>query len=124
MIFTFELTIVYSMINPNLTFEENRVLVQLKKAFKIFLNNRLIIFCLYGSKAKGDYDSKSDTDIAIVVKGLSRKEKKQGINLIADIELEYTTSLSTIVFSEEEFEFLKKRERRIALDIEKEGMPL
>ena len=112
------------MITSNLTFEENKALTQLKEALIKILDSRLIIFSLYGSKAKGDYDRESDTDIAIVVRGLSKKEKKQVINLIADIELKYLTPLSPIVLSEEEFEFLKKRERRIALDIEREGMPL
>jgi hypothetical protein len=38
--------------------------------------------------------------------------------------MKFIIPLSVIVFSENEFERLKKRERRIALDIEKEGIPL
>jgi hypothetical protein len=44
--------------------------------------------------------------------------------MIADFELKYLTPLSTLVLSDDDFEFLKKRERRIALDIEKEGILL
>lgn len=73
---------------------------------------------------QNNYAGESDADIAIIVRGLSSKEKKQIINMIADIELKYLTPLSAIVLSEKGFEFLKKRERRIALDIEREGMPL
>jgi hypothetical protein len=32
--------------------------------------------------------------------------------------------MSTIVFSKKEFDRLKRRERRIAVDIEREGVPL
>jgi len=50
--------------------------------------------------------------------------KKQIFDVVADIEVKYLVSISTLVLSEENFAFLKKRERRIAADIEKEGIPL
>jgi hypothetical protein len=44
--------------------------------------------------------------------------------MVADIEVKYLTPLSVLVLSEADFELLKKRERRIAFDIEKEGILL
>ncbi|MGQ9570295.1 MAG: nucleotidyltransferase domain-containing protein [Thermodesulfovibrionales bacterium] len=97
---------------------------KLKSSLKGFLGDRLVKFVLYGSRAKGDYDQESDIDIAIVVKGLSRELKNQILYEVAGIEFEYLTPLSTFILSEDEFEHLKRRERRIALDIEREGIPL
>lgn len=81
-------------------------------------------FILFGSRARGDYDNESDIDIAIIVPGLTRDLKNEILNKVTDIELKYLTPLSTLVISEEDFGLLKKRERRIALDIEREGIPL
>ena len=103
--------------------EEKAILKDLKDSMKGFLGNRVRLI-LYGSRARGDYDDGSDIDIAIIVRGLRRKEKSRILDQIADIELKYLTPLSTLVLAEDDFESLKKRERRIALDIEKEGIPL
>jgi predicted nucleotidyltransferase len=112
------------LLNDILTREEAAALRKLKSDMEEFAGDRLVRFVLYGSKARGDYDAGSDIDIAIVIRGLTRELKYLILNKVAEIEFEYLTPLSTLVLSEEDFEFLKKRERRIALDIEREGMPL
>ena len=50
-----------------------QILVDLKKSIQEIAGDRLIKMVLYGSKASGDYSKDSDTDIAIVVRGLSRE---------------------------------------------------
>lgn len=112
------------MLNEVLTGEEKLALKELKSVLSTLLDERLLRFVLYGSRARGDYDAESDIDVAIIVKGLTRELKNQILDKVAEIEIEYLTPLSTLVLSEEDFEILKKRERRIALDIEKEGIPL
>jgi predicted nucleotidyltransferase len=112
------------LLNDILTGEEAIALRELKSTLKGFLGDRLVKLVLYGSKARGDYDPESDIDIAIIIKGLTRELKNQILNMIADLEIKYLMPLSTLVISEEDFELLKKRERRIALDIEREGIPL
>lgn len=102
---------------------EGRALIELKAVLKEFLGERVRLI-LYGSKARGDYAIESDIDIAIIVQGLTRELKHQILNMVADIEIAHATPLSTLVLSQEDFELLKKRERRIALDIEREGIPL
>src|SRR3989304_5920367 len=111
------------MNNDNFYTEEKAILRDLKDSMKGFLGGRVQLI-LYGSRARGDYDNESDMDIAIIVRGLSREEKNQILDRVADLELKYLTPLSTLVLAEDAFESLKKRERRIALDIEKEGIPL
>ncbi len=104
--------------------ERDRVLKELKHGIEGQLGDRLVKMVVFGSRARGDFDAESDTDIAIIVLGLSRELKYQILDTVAEIEMKFVIPLSVIVFSENEFERLKKRERRIALDIEKEGIPI
>ena len=104
--------------------ENTRVLMELKQDLKGILGDRLVSFVLFGSRARGDYERGSDMDIAIIVRDLSRDLKNQILNRVAEIELKYLAPISALVFSEEDFNFLKERERRISIDIETEGIPL
>lgn len=104
--------------------ETDKVLKELKHGMESQLGDRLVKMVVFGSRARGDFDAESDTDIAIIVRELSRELKYQIFDTVAEIEMKFIIPLSVIVFSENEFERLKKRERRIALDIEKEGIPL
>lgn len=107
-----------------LTFEEQKVLKELKYSLIGLLGPSLTGLFIYGSKARGDDDSKSDIDIAIIVRGLTGKLKDDILTRVAEIEFQYCISLSTLVLSEKEFGRLKKRQRRLALDIEKEGISI
>ncbi len=112
------------MNNNEFKSEENKALRDLKDDLSSFLGDSVVSLKLFGSRARGDYDAESDIDIAIIVRGLSRKLKNQILNRVAEIELRYLVPMSTLVFSEEDFNRLKRRERRIAIDIETEGIPL
>ncbi len=105
-----------------LTVEEKAVLNDIKKALAKLLHGRTYRFVLFGSKARGDFDKNSDIDLAIVVEGLDRNLKNAIIDTIADVELEHLLYVSTIILSTEEFQHLRARERRIALDIDAEGI--
>ena len=101
-----------------------QILIDLKKRLQEIAGDRLIRVVLYGSRARGDYSEGSDTDIAVIVRGLTREMKDTMLNRVADVEFDHLRSLSTLILSEEDFLFLKSRERRIALDIEREGIPI
>ncbi len=103
---------------------ENEELRDLKQSLQGLLGDRLLRMTLFGSRARGDFDEDSDYDIAVIVRGLTRELKHQILDKVAEIELEYLTPLSTLVLIEVEFDRLKAKERRIALDIEGEGIPL
>lgn len=104
--------------------ETDRVLKELKHGMESQLGDRLVKMVVFGSRARGDFDVESDIDIAIIVRGLSRELKYQILDAVAELETQFFVPLSVIVFSEDEFKQLKKRERRIALDIEREGVAL
>ena len=97
---------------------------ELKESLQDLLDPQAIKMVLFGSRARGDYRGESDVDLAIVVRGLNREMKRRILDKVAEIELEYLLPIWVLVFSQDEFDHLKKRERRIALDIEREGIPL
>ena len=100
------------------------ILRELKRSLESFLGDQLVSMVLFGSMARGDYHDESDIDVAVIVRGLTRELKGRILDEVAELELEHHMPLSVLVLSEEEFNRLKKRERRIALDIEEEGIPL
>lgn len=55
---------------------------------------------------------------------LDQETKRRIIDVVADVEVQFLVVVSSLVFSWEDFQSLRARERRIALDIESEGVPL
>lgn len=103
---------------------KSAILSELKKSLESRLGHQLIRLVLFGSQARGDYHDESDIDLAVIVSRLTSELKNQILDEVARLELEHLTPISVVVFSDEEFNDLKKRERRIALDIEREGIQL
>lgn len=108
----------------HLTSEERAALSEIKGRVKSLVGPRLRGFFLFGSKARGDFDPESDLDIAILVDDLDREMKRKIIDIVADVEIKFLVVVSSLVLSWDDFQSLKARERRIALDIENEGVPL
>ncbi len=102
----------------------SETLKELKESLEIFLGDRLQKMILFGSMARGDFTDESDIDVAIIIRGLTRELKHQILDRVAEVELNHLMPISALLLSEDEFSRLKKRERRIALDIEGEGIPL
>jgi predicted nucleotidyltransferase len=108
----------------SLTEEEKKAVAEIKEEILALVGDRLRGFYLFGSKARGDYDPESDVDLAILVDGLDRTTKERIIDVVADKEIKFLVVISSLVLSWQDFSDLKERERRIALDIESEGIPL
>lgn len=109
---------------PHPTVEETVVLNDIKNALAKLLEERSYRLVLLGSKARGDFDRNSDVDLAVIIDGLDWKLKDRIIDTIAVVELEHLFYVSTLIISTAEFQHLLARERRIALDIESEGVDL
>ena len=99
-------------------------LSDLKERLGSLLGASLVRLDLFGSRARGDQSEESDIDIAVVVRGLDRSLRDRVLAVVTDVELEHLVPLSTVLFSEEDFQELERRERRIAVDILSEGRPL
>ncbi len=98
------------------------LLHELKARLTAILGRTTFRVILFGSRARGDYDEDSDIDVAIIVDGLSRELKSRVLDVVVDLEMERLTPLSSLVLSRADFDALRERERRIALDIESEGI--
>ena len=101
-----------------------KALATLKERLVGMLGNSLVKLALYGSRARGDYDPDSDIDVAVIVRGLDKALKERIFDAVADIEIDQLIALSTLVLSEADYQDLLAHERRIAQDIEEEGIPL
>lgn len=83
--------------------------VTYKRLQKIF-GNHLEKVLLYGSYARGDYDSESDIDIMVLV-NMTKEElctyRREISDLSSDIDLEYNVFLSITLQDTETFEHYK-----------------
>ena len=113
-----------NLLDARLSREEREAIAGIKVSLDRLLAGREFRMILFGSKARGDYDGNSDIDLAIIVEGLDRALKLGIYDAIGDVELERLLPVSALVVSAEDFRKLRSRERRIAIDIEDEGIPL
>lgn len=86
--------------------------------------DRAGLFKLFGSRVRGGGWKESDIDILVLIEDLNWQEKSRIIDISSDVNLECDLMISPLVMQPGEFSGLLKRERRLALDIEKEGVPL
>lgn len=83
------------------------ILQKMSEIYRMVYGDRLVKLILYGSYARGDFDSQSDVDIVAIVEG-QREELQRQLKCVwdesADLELKYGTILSPTVIPYEEFE--------------------
>lgn len=82
---------------------------------------RLILF---GSKAKGNFKSDSDTDIIVILKKPTLSKKRAISNFAAEIFLDKNIDISPHIYSEKEFKELSALETPFMLSIKKEGIKI
>jgi len=99
-------------------------LAALKERLVSLLGRTLVKLLLFGSRTRGDADPDSDVDVAIVFRSPDPGMKDRILDVVAHVELEYGVPLSTLILPEKEHRRLLERERRIALDIEREGVEI
>ena len=101
-----------------------RILLVLKLRLERLLGSNLERLVLFGSRARGDYDRSSDIDVAIIIHESSREQRDRILREVAFVEFEYCRPLSTLILTEEELERLRGRERRLAQDLDREGVAI
>jgi len=100
------------------------VLRELKETVSAIAGPRLTTLVLFGSRARGDWEPRSDIDVAAIVENLTRAEHTRILDAVCAVEARHSFPISFLLFSADHFRQLKERERRIALDIEGEGVAL
>ena len=87
--------------------ELNYILKELAKSYHSVYGKQIVRILLYGSYARGDYNSESDVDIVALVHGDRRtlqEQLKKVWDTSSDLELEFGTVLSPTVIPYEEYE--------------------
>lgn len=107
-----------------LTKQEKRTLGLFSQKLQDHFGSRLTQMTLYGSAARGERHDESDVDILVLIQGLTWEEKRHVWDVATLINIDHDTMLSPLVLKPEEFQELRDRERRIALDIDQEGIQL
>ena len=79
---------------------------------------------LFGSCARGEMREDSDVDVAVVLRAVDRRTKRDVIDLASSIGLEHDVLLSPTVLDQETFERWRAQERLLVIDIEREGLLL
>ena len=108
----------------HLTDDEKKAVAEIRERVNGLVGSRLKALYVFGSKARGDYDAESDVDLAILVDDLDNPMKRRIIDIVVEVETLYIVVISSLVLSWKEFSHLLERERRLALDIQKEGIPI
>lgn len=95
-----------------------------KRRLQQRFGERLHLCALFGSWARGDQRENSDVDVLVLLDGASRTERNEGIEMIADVDLETGIWLSPKVYSTEDFERLKQTESPFARAISEDSRPV
>jgi predicted nucleotidyltransferase len=104
-----------------------RSLTEYRRLLEIEFGARLRPVRLFGSRARGDADPQSDADVSVVVEGLTEDERTRVVELALTAWRHAGCRgplLAPLPWSEAEQETRRAAERRIALDIEQESIPL
>jgi predicted nucleotidyltransferase len=100
------------------------VLARLRQVLVERVGERLEQARLFGSYARGDEREDSDVDLVVVVRALTFDEEMWVAEVCGRLSGQTGVPLEPFSISSERFADLRDRERRIALDIEREGIPL
>lgn len=99
-------------------------LLELQRRLAGRFGPRLQRYVLFGSQARGTARPDSDVDLLVVVDGLTERERRAVYELGADVAIELGVRVSPAAWSAAEFAEMTRLERLLALDIEREGLPL
>ncbi len=107
-----------------LTSSEQSALDELVAAVRGRFGPRLRELALFGSRARGEGDEDSDLDVLVVVDDLSGSEARALGHLAGDLLTRHDVIVSPFAVSSAHMAQLRARERLIAAEIARDGVPL
>ena len=98
-----------------------KILAELQSQLKSVYGPRLAHMILFGSQARGDAESGSDIDVAVVLKGKVEpgKEISRTGKIVTALSLKYDAVISCIFVSAERF---SKEDTPLLLNVRNEGV--
>ena len=107
-----------------LTPNEREALSVLVKSLKEQLQSQLINAWLFGSKAKGNFNSDSDIDVLLILQERTEEilDKIAAIHL--ELDLKYDPNISLIIYSQHEYEQNEAFESPFLKNIQRESIAL
>ncbi|MGQ0507189.1 MAG: nucleotidyltransferase family protein [Myxococcaceae bacterium] len=99
-------------------------LTELKEWVHQRFEARIRALTLFGSRARGEATEDSDVDVLVMVDNLTAAEAREVAHFCGDLLTRHDVLVSPFAVSTEYFSQLRQRERRIALEIEKDGVPV
>lgn len=108
----------------SLTPQEKKAALEFKKRAKKILGSNFLELLLFGSRARGEGNEESDVDILVLLNEAPASVRGRLFEIAADLLLEYEIDLSPLVMSKTHFEDMKRRERLLPLEIERDGKKL
>jgi predicted nucleotidyltransferase len=105
--------------------EERAGLEELKQALSRELGERLQAVILFGSLARGRYSEESDIDVLVLVSPEEPGDGQRVVDAAVDVMLRRPALvMSPVVLTPSRLAELKARERRFALEIDRDGIVL
>lgn len=108
----------------NLLSAERDALMDFRRALEARFAGRLASLTVFGSRARGEGSEESDLDVLVVVDELTGSEARDVRYLAGDLLTRHGVLVAPLVLSREQFARLRARERRIAREIERDGISL
>lgn len=111
-----------------LTDAERSRLDRFRQRVRALLGPRLLKFCLFGSRARGEGHAESDLDVLLVLREKT-DEQRDGISAIEDEIFQadgypLQGQISPLIMSEADWLFTLDRELLIGREITEQGIPL
>lgn len=79
---------------------------------------------LFGSSVRNERWEESDIDVLVLIENVTWADKRAVWDAATLLNIEHDTMLSPLVLSPADLQTLRSRERRLALDIDREGQPI
>jgi predicted nucleotidyltransferase len=109
------------VVNPSIESALRRFSIAVRERFAA----RVRTLCLFGSYARGEAHEESDVDVLVVIDDLTDDERREVLDLAYSVDASAEwVGLAPLVFPTALADDMRKRERRLMLDIAREGIAL
>jgi predicted nucleotidyltransferase len=88
------------------------------------LHSARVSATVFGSRARGEGDPESDLDLLVVLERDDFETRQRVFDLAYEVYLETDVMIAPLVMSQEALDTLRQSGRRLAREIERDGVPV